>query len=288
MFRLFLTLAMMIAGAASWSAPAIAQSGNWQQIQCASYREPARCPIDIGRAGFVKLMQVTNPPCDQGRTWGWDANSIWVSGNCRAVFSVNRAGGGGNGGGGGYSGGGYPGGGGGGPGGGYPGGGYPGNGGNNGGYPGGGYPPQARQITCESWQFRPNECPADTRGGVRLLQQTGGMCTQGQTWGFTPRGIWVNNGCRAIFAVVGGRPGFGPGPGPGPGGGFPTAPVPGNGGRLIVCESWQFQPNRCATDVFRRPQIEVIAGNCVQGQTWGWDRGGVWVNGGCRARFRLG
>ena len=100
MFRLFLMLAMMIAGAASWSAPAIAQGGNWQQIECASFREPARCPIDIGRAGFVKLMQVTNPPCDQGRTWGWDANSIWVSGNCRAVFSVNRAGGGGNGGGG--------------------------------------------------------------------------------------------------------------------------------------------------------------------------------------------
>nr|WP_295660723.1 DUF3011 domain-containing protein [Polymorphobacter sp.] len=284
-FRLALMLAMIVSGAASLPAPAVAQGGNWQQVQCASFREPARCPVDIGRAGFVKLMQVTNPPCDQGRTWGWDANSIWVSGNCRAVFSVSRAGGGGgypggggNPGGGGYPGGGnpgsggYPGGGGG-----NPGGGYPGNGGNN----GGNYPPQARQITCESWQFRPNECPADTRGGVRLLQQTGGMCTQGQTWGFTPRGIWVNNGCRAIFAVVGGRPSFGPGPG------IPDAPVNG-GGRSIVCESWQFQPSRCATDVYRRPQVQVIAGNCVQGQTWGWDRGGVWVNRGCRARFLLG
>jgi hypothetical protein len=165
---------------------------------------------------------------------------------------------------------------------GYPGNGYPGNGYPNGGNPnGGGYPPQARQIVCESWQFRPNNCPADTRGGVRLLQQTGGICTQGQTWGYSPRGIWVNNGCRAIFAVVGGRPGFGPGPGPG----FPGDP---NSGRFVICESWQFQPNRCAADVYRRPQIDVIAGKCIDGRTWGWDRGGIWVNGGCRARFRVG
>lgn len=138
------------------------------------------------------------------------------------------------------------------------------------------YPPQARHVTCESWQFQPVTCPADTRGGVRLVQQTGGICTQGQTWGFTRHGIWVNNGCRAIFAAVGGpggggRPGFGPG-----------------GDRLIVCESWQFRPARCAASVFRRPQVEVIAGNCTHGRTWGWDRGGIWVNGGCRARFRLG
>ena len=137
-----------------------------------------------------------------------------------------------------------------------------------------GFRPQAQQIVCESWQFRPQQCAVDTRGGVRLLQQTGGVCTQGQTWGYTPRGVWVTNGCRAIFAVV-----------PGRGGGFPPAPAQ---GRLIVCESWQFQPQRCATDVYRRPRIEVIAGTCLERRTWGWDRGGIWVNGGCRARFLLG
>jgi len=157
-------------------------------------------------------------------------------------------------------------------------GGYPGD---QGGYNSGGYL-QARQVVCESWQFRPATCPVDARGGVRLLQQTGGICTQGQTWGWNRGGIWVNNGCRAIFAVVGGRPGFGPGPG----GRFPGGPI--GGGGMIMCESWQFQPQRCATDVFRRPQIDVIAGTCIEGQTWGWDRGGIWVNGGCRARFRLG
>ncbi len=143
-------------------------------------------------------------------------------------------------------------------------------------YPGH-FRPQARQIVCESWQFRRQECPADTRGGVRLLQQTGGLCNRGQTWGYSPRGVWVTNGCRAIFAVVGGS-------GSGAGGGVPPAPD----GRLIVCESWRFQPQRCATAVYRRPRIEVIAGTCVERRTWGWDRGGIWVNGGCRARFVLG
>ncbi len=248
---------------AALPAPAAAQ-GRPIEIQCSSYSfQPARCAAPIGRAGFVKVLRITNMPCDQGRTWGWDAGGIWVTGNCRALFAAypDRPAGGPPGGG--YPGGGYPGGG-------NPGGGYPG-----GGYPGGGFRPQAQQIVCESWQFRPQQCPADTRGGVRLLQQTGGLCNQGQTWGYTPRGIWVTNGCRGIFAVVGGPPA----------GGFPPAPLP---GRLIVCESFRFQPQRCATDVFRRPRIEVIAGNCIEGQTWGWDRGGVWVNGGCRARFLLG
>ena len=258
MLRLILAWALVVAGLATGSAPAAAQ-GRPIEIQCSSYNfGPARCPAPVGRAGFVKPLQVTNTPCDQGRTWGWDAGGIWVTGNCRALFAVYPAP---------PVNGGYPGDSGGYPGGGYPGGGYPG---------GGGFRPPAQQIVCESWQFRPQQCPADTRGGVRLLQQTGGICTQGQTWGFSPAGIWVTNGCRAIFAVIGGGR---------PGGGFPPAPAQ---GRLIVCESWQFQPNRCATDVFRRPRIEVIAGTCIEGQTWGWDRGGIWVNGGCRARFLLG
>jgi len=140
-------------------------------------------------------------------------------------------------------------------------------------YPGGGFRPPAQQMLCASSQFRPRECPADTRGGVRLLQQTGGLCIRGQSWGVTPRGVWVTNGCRAIFAVVGGRPGPG---GPGP-----------IHGRLIVCESWRFRPARCAAAVHRRPRIEVIAGSCREGHSWGWDRRGIWVDHGCRARFQL-
>lgn len=132
--------------------------------------------------------------------------------------------------------------------------------------------PPAQQIVCESVQFRRQDCPADTRGGVRLLQQTSGICTRGVTWGSAPTSVWVTNGCRAIFAVVGG-----------PGG----QTVAGHG-RLIVCESWRFQSHRCAAKLFARPRIEVIAGTCLEHRTWGWDRRGIWVGGGCRARFLLG
>ncbi len=130
--------------------------------------------------------------------------------------------------------------------------------------------PPAHQVVCESHQFRRAECPVDTRGGVRLLQPTGGMCIRGQTWGYTRRGLWVTNGCRAIFAVVGG----------------PGAPLP--AGRLIVCKSWRYARARCAATVRRAPRIEVIAGTCVKHRSWGWDQRGIWVDHGCRARFLLG
>ncbi len=131
--------------------------------------------------------------------------------------------------------------------------------------------PRAHQLVCESIHFRRQECPADTRGGIRLLQQTSGICTRGVTWGASPRAVWVTNGCRAIFAVV-----------PGPGGGPPPA------GRLIVCESQPGQRSRCAARLTRRPRIEIIAGTCLEHRGWGWDRSGVWVRNGCRARFLLG
>ncbi|HHA2561484.1 TPA: DUF3011 domain-containing protein, partial [Stenotrophomonas maltophilia] len=26
---------------------------------------------------------------------------------------------------------------------------------------------------------------------------------------------------------------------------------------------------------------------CIEGQTWGWDRRGIWVSDGCRAQFQV-
>ena len=42
----------------------------------------------------------------------------------------------------------------------------------------------------------------DTRGGVTLLnQRSGSPCSQGSTWGYDQRGIWVDRGCRADFRL---------------------------------------------------------------------------------------
>lgn len=57
-------------------------------------------------------------------------------------------------------------------------------------------------ITCASNDGRRVFCDADTRNGVRLVEQHGNApCRQGSTWGFDRRGIWVDRGCRADFEV---------------------------------------------------------------------------------------
>jgi DUF3011 family protein len=59
-----------------------------------------------------------------------------------------------------------------------------------------------RTITCQSYDDRYNHCSADTRGGVRLVRRlSDASCSQGRSWGVDRRGIWVNRGCRAVFAV---------------------------------------------------------------------------------------
>lgn len=57
-------------------------------------------------------------------------------------------------------------------------------------------------ITCSSDDGGRHYCDADTRGGVRMVQQrSGSPCEQGRTWGYDRRGIWVDRGCRADFVT---------------------------------------------------------------------------------------
>ncbi|MEE4379971.1 MAG: DUF3011 domain-containing protein [Candidatus Competibacteraceae bacterium] len=58
-----------------------------------------------------------------------------------------------------------------------------------------------RTFTCSSKKFRRTRCEA--QGQVRLvLQLSNSPCAEGQTWGYEPGGIWVDQGCSAKFAVV--------------------------------------------------------------------------------------
>ena len=59
-----------------------------------------------------------------------------------------------------------------------------------------------RTIVCESQSNRRNLCPADTRFGLDLVRQlSDAPCIRNQTWGEDRDGIWVDQGCRAEFAV---------------------------------------------------------------------------------------
>jgi hypothetical protein len=55
-------------------------------------------------------------------------------------------------------------------------------------------------VTCESVKKRLAYCEADTRDGVRLLEQfSKAACVEGRTWGTDQRGLWVSNPCQAEF-----------------------------------------------------------------------------------------
>src|SRR4029077_17304307 len=57
-------------------------------------------------------------------------------------------------------------------------------------------------ISCNSDDMGRNSCSVDVRGGVRLAtRHSDAACTEGYSWGTDDRGIWVDHGCRADFAV---------------------------------------------------------------------------------------
>lgn len=163
---------------------------------------------------------------------------------------------------------------------------YPGEYGNP--YPGGGAYPGGNAypgdygstIRCESDDRRTRHCDIDTRGGVRIARQlSDAPCVEGRSWGYDRGGVWVSQGCRAEFVV-------------GAGGGYRPGDRPGYGndrGQIVRCESQDRHQRRCNASVRRGVDIvrQLSRTRCVQGQNWGWDRGGVWVSGGCRAEFRI-
>jgi hypothetical protein len=65
--------------------------------------------------------------------------------------------------------------------------------------------PSGRMVSCSSDDGRRRHCDADTRGGVRLVRQRGSVaCERDFSWGYDDRGIWVDRGCRADFALESG------------------------------------------------------------------------------------
>lgn len=211
-------------------------------FRCESHdRRTRECPSPGGQARFVR--QLSDTACIQGRTWGYTRNGVWVSSGCRAEFST-------------YGGGYGP------------------------GYPGG-EPGYSRVVRCESRDSRPRRCPSALGSRPRIARQlSDSPCIEGRTWGWDHGSIWVSHGCRADFVASGGwwdnRPGYGPGDGAGY-------------GQTVRCESRDNRRRYC--DVAVRYgvtlQRQLSDTRCVHGRNWGWDRRGIWVDGGCRADFNV-
>ena len=59
----------------------------------------------------------------------------------------------------------------------------------------------ADEVTCESKSSKRVECNMDTRGEVRIVKQlSNAACVEGRTWGLSKHSVWVDKGCRAVFA----------------------------------------------------------------------------------------
>ncbi|MCB1588665.1 MAG: DUF3011 domain-containing protein [Xanthomonadales bacterium] len=133
------------------------------------------------------------------------------------------------------------------------------------------------EVRCESVDRRLEECRKPFRGPAELVRQlSDARCIEGRSWGQRRGVIWVDDGCRAVFAQ-----------------GY-RASNPNWGGRPdsveVYCESVDHRYQRC--DWGRgagTPYLvdQLSSAPCVRNRSWGYDtrRGYIWVDQGCRGRF---
>lgn len=138
-------------------------------------------------------------------------------------------------------------------------------------------------IECRSTDYRYNRCDTNWRDARLVRQLSGSRCVRGQTWGIDRRGnVWVDRGCAGVFVEARGGGGGGGGGGWNPGPGWDTD-------ISFVCESRDFRYNMCQVDIGRGGAVRIVrqisGTRCVEGRTWGYNRAGVWVDGGCAAQF---
>lgn len=145
-------------------------------------------------------------------------------------------------------------------------------------------PGNNRMIVCTSNQDRYRECATGIRGRVELVNRLNNSkaCVEGRSWGQREGTVWVRNGCRAQFHSVGR---------PGPRDDYANPP---NDWRRdnnysVTCSSTDNRRQLCNWDTrYGTPRLvqRISSSNCTEGRDWGYNnRGQLWVDGGCRARF---
>jgi hypothetical protein len=78
-------------------------SGSGRTFRCESRDERTqRCSAST-RGGVSLVRQLSDSPCIEGRSWGYDGNGVWVSNGCRGEFRSGTGSGGGWSGGGGQT-----------------------------------------------------------------------------------------------------------------------------------------------------------------------------------------
>lgn len=155
-----------------------------QTIHCKSsgYRYNT-CPVGDNILQVNLLRRQSHSACNEGYSWGFSRDVIWVDHGCEADFDVIT----------GSAGGGRP--------------GRPGHGRPPGpGRPGPRPPNHEEQvINCDSSGYNYNQCFVGGYGqiiDVQLMRQNSrSACDYGYSWGFDADSVWVDRGCRATFRV---------------------------------------------------------------------------------------
>jgi hypothetical protein len=142
-------------------------------------------------------------------------------------------------------------------------------------------------VRCESKDGHRRRCSFDGPGRVTLEKQLSiTACTEGESWGWRPGEIWVDDGCRADFRIERRRDRD-----------EDRYDDPGDDHvyrgrdrdrRLIVCES-DGHRRRCPAEIRYGVELtrQLSKRDCIRDDTWGWDENGVWVDRGCRAEFAI-
>lgn len=130
-----------------------------------------------------------------------------------------------------------------------------------------------RALRCAAPAGERVLCALDPAGGVSLEAiHRPTECVYGTNWGLDAAGVWVDPDCDATFRADGRLRGTQT---------WSQPPV-------LACESFGGR-NFCPVDTSKgvRVETEASSGVCVEKRTWGSDVHGIWVDGGCRALFRL-
>jgi hypothetical protein len=218
-------------------------------VTCSSERGGREyCQADTG-GGVELLHQISSAVCRKGYSWGQDGSGIWVDHGCKGTFAMVELG------------------------------------------MLGSLLDQTkdyaktRTIQCVSdGNKKRSFCQADTRGGVRMAKAlNGSACTYGKSWGYDVGGVWVDRKCQAEFEIGGGAS-YNPPEVPGTGHIWGA----GNGLKSFACSSDDGKRRTCEADTSSGAVLtkDLSGTACVRGETWGFDRHGVWVDRGCRGEFQ--
>lgn len=145
-------------------------------------------------------------------------------------------------------------------------------------------------VSCSSDDGHRHYCTIESGGQVRLRQQrSGSPCREGYSWGSDGKVIWVDHGCRADFAVEGGRDGGDQDLEADRGPQWGRTDYLGGQNLVISCSSDDMHRHYCPADTRGGVQLlkQYSGSSCRQGRSWGYDRSGIWVDHGCRGDFQI-